>query len=489
MYRVVRGLFFDGTLPDAAIQKGQATANHGAVRKDRLLQLSGPEERVLDYLLEFHARQGEAPSYQVAYEHFERMVAPDETGLVEAAMANTFREGATFVETFEEVVEHQGLLSMRDTMKEALEIAQKGVLDTRTGETTRGVASGAAHLYSHLRTPPPKDQGKVPSDFGKAADGLRNLYDERKANPAGAFGVMTGYPCLDGRVGGVRKKQLYIHAGFSNHLKSTFLLNQCVNAVTRGYSVLLFSAEMDSTDLMMLAISIHSADPKFRNKGELALDSNHLLTGTLPSPTDEVQFDVVRRDLAENPAHGSIRVIDSSEFTTFGSVMQRTVREHSVQPVDLLWIDYLTRLPLDVKYARTDHTHAMNLTIQEAKQFAMAFDGGEGLPVCTAFQVNRDGLRKAQKNGGHLDATALGQYNAAEKEADWITYTWYDVVERRESSCKIGMIKSRFSGVMLDPATLYYDESSRRIEETVRRSRMAQMPVGGGIGEVDFSGD
>lgn len=475
MYRIVRGLFYMDPSERAA-----AADNYDAVRKDRLLQLSPREERVLDWLMDFRAKHGEAPSHQIAHDYFERANAPDETALIEEAMANTFRARGTFRETFEEVVQHQGVLAMRGTMKEALEIAVDGKPDPRTGELIRGVERAAAHLYSNLRTPAPPDAGRVPSRLADAAGRLRSLYDERKSNPASAFGIMTGYTCLDSRVGGVRRKQLYIHAGFANHLKSTFSMNLAVNAVVRGYNVLFFSAEMDATDLFYLAVAIHSGNPKFRKPGtSLVLDSKDLVNGTLSRPELEDQFDLVRNDLADSPDHGTLRIIDSSEFSTFGSVMQRTVREHSVEPVDVLWVDYLTRLPLDAKYARTDHVHGMNLTIAEAKQFAMSFGDGQGLAVCTPFQVNREGMRRAKTNGGRLDATHLGQYNAAEKEADWITYTWFGEVERRESSCKLGMIKSRHSELMLDPVDLYYDEHSRRIEETLTARGTPNLGPGG----------
>lgn len=457
---MIRGLFYE----DPA-EKPEATANYANVRSERFMDPTPTEERVLGYLIDFYSRHAEPPSYAAAHDHFENAGLPEETALIEESGGNQFYTGGSFADVVEEVVEGQANLHMKRRVREALDIYATGTT-LPNGDTVKGHDAAVAHLFTSLRTVPPRDTGQIPSDMSDAADGLRDLYEHRKANPSAAFGVMTGYPSLDSRVGGLRKKALYIHAGFANHLKSTFLLNQSIHAVTAGYNVLLFSSEMPADDVQYLAVAIHSGDPKYRAQGRAPLDAKAVLSGTLGTPEREDFFREVLEDLARNPAHGSLRVIDSAEFTTWGSVMQRTVREHALKPVDVLWIDYLTRLPLDAKYARMEHSHGMNLTIAEAKQFAMSFDGGQGLAVATAFQINREGLRTGKRTEGKLDATALGQYNAAEKEADWISYSWYGETQREEHACLVGMIKNRHGPVMLEPVSMFYDETCRRIDET-----------------------
>lgn len=173
----------------------------------------------------------------------------------------------------------------------------------------------------------------------------------------------------------------------------------------------------------------------------------------------------MKEDLVTNPAHGTIRVIDSGQFTSFGSIAQRTVREDSEMEVDELWIDYLTRLPLDAKYSGMDYTTGMNLTIQDAKRFAMSFKKGQGLAVASPFQVNREGFKKGKAAEGRLDKTALAQFNAAEKEADVITYVWYDDEEKATSEPKIGIMKSRWGQVKPDPVPTFIDPDCRRISD------------------------
>ena len=93
----------------------------------------------------------------------------------------------------------------------------------------------------------------------------------------------------------------------------------------------------------------------------------------------------------------------------------------------------------------------------------MSYDGGRGLAVCSPFQVNREGYKSAKANEGRMNSTSLAQYNAAEKEADIISYIWYDEEERAASEPKVGMIKSRWGGVSGTPVSLFLEPDSRRI--------------------------
>jgi hypothetical protein len=110
-----------------------------------------------------------------------------------------------------------------------------------------------------------------------------------------------------------------------------------------------------------------------------------------------------------------------------------------------------------------DITSARNETLADAKRFAMSFDHGLGLPVETPFQVNREGYKRAADNEGRMTLTALGQYNAAEKEADIVTYIFYDREEKATSEPKEGVLKARYGSVPADPMPLYICPDSRRL--------------------------
>lgn len=454
MRDVVRGAAWQ-----APGEKAEATANLARLRPERLLAMQPAEAAVVGWLVEFYAAHGEAPAHRVAHDHFARQSAADEVALLELASAQDLLVGASFEEALEREVERQAARRMRDTFQQALEIASKG-LDLPGQGIVQGTEAAASHVFSDLQLPPPKDD-RMPANMREG--GALRVYEHRKAHQDEAFGVPTGYRVIDKLVGGTRKGSLYVHAGFQSHLKSTFLANQCVRAVVRGWNVVEFTTEMSAEDMVVLMVVIHSADPQFASRHP-PLDARRALAGRL-GDEEEAFFREVHDHLVGTDGHGSLRIIDSGQFTTLGSVMQRTAREHQKEPVDLVWIDYLTRIPLDPKYLRLDHSTGMNLTLQDAKRWAMQFNGGRGLAVATAFQVNREGFKRASQNGGRLDATHLAQFNAVEREADYITYTWYGEEQRQYHEVLLGFIKNRWGPVLFDPVPMYYDEESRLVYE------------------------
>lgn len=100
--------------------------------------------------------------------------------------------------------------------------------------------------------------------------------------------------------------------------------------------------------------------------------------------------------------------------------------------------------------------------------------------MCTPFQVNREGYKKAKQSEGRMDKTALAQYNAAEKEADVITYIFYDEDEAAASEPKVGLLKSRWGEVSYKPVSLFIEPDSRRIFDLSSGMATSAMPVGTG---------
>lgn len=454
MRKIIRSLLWT-----TAEEKKEASENYKVARADRLVFMKQAESKVLEYLVDFFVTHGESPSLQVVKDYFEQAAMPEEVTLVDAAAVDQFYSGSSFTQTFEVEVETQAVLKLKFTCQESLKIATTGIV--AKGVIYKGVDEAVAYLYSSVEGKPPITD-RLPASV-KAADVILNkTYQDRKTNPQKTYGVMTGYGLIDGSTAGIRKKSLYVHAGAQGHLKSSFIFNMMVNAATDGgWNPMLFTSEMPADDVMFLLVAIHSANKKFNGVGR-PLPAFKLLLGGL-SDVEEKFFKEVKDDLLNNPAHGQIRVIDTSEFTTFGSIMQRTIREHAEMEVDMLWIDYLTRLPVDIKYRGMTIVEARNETIADAKRFAMSFNKGVGLAVGSAFQVNRDGWKRGKEAEGKLNHTALAQYNAVEKEADTITYSWFDEEERATCEPKVGIIKSRWGGFITDPVKLFIEPDSRRI--------------------------
>jgi len=460
-------------------EKDEATKNFRVVAPERFINLRKVESTVLEYLTDFYQRKAEAPQLDSLLDHFEQANDPEAVVLIEEAAALKPYYAGSFTDLIEQEVEEQAAGNLAITCKNAIKIASQGL---KIGKgIVQGTDEAVAYLFSEAKGKPVTGDGRMAASLAASAGDLTALYKERKKNPHQTYGVLTGYGLFDRSTAGVRKKQLYLHAGFGGHLKSTHMLNMVINAaVDGGWNPMVFTSEMPAEDLKMMLVAIHSANPKFTQDGR-PLPSFRLLLGAM-SDEEEKFFEFVKDDLVNNKQHGSIRVVDSGEFTSLGSVFQRTIREHAEEEVDILWIDYITRLPLDAKYRGIDSTTARNESIADAKRFAMSFDGGEGLAICSPFQINREGYKRAKTNEGRMDKTALAQYNAAEREADIITYIYFDLEEQAVSEPKIGILKSRWGEIKGDPISVYIEPESRRIIDLSAGMAIQQVaPTAGGL--------
>lgn len=458
MKRLLRSLTWVGLS-----ERDPALENLKLLEFQRFTNLTSTEEAVLNAVNGYYVQTAESPSLASVVKLFEEQNKAEELQFLEEASKESFSAGADFSQLFEHEVGQQAANKFLTVCREAMKIATQGI--TVKGKLIKGADAAVSYIFSTATGAPRKEGDRVPVSMKAASGFLDNLYEERKKNPHKTYGVMTGYGLIDAATAGVRKKQLYIHAGYARQLKSTTMLNMMINAaVDGGWNPLLFTSEMPAEEVMLLMVAIHSANKKFAGVGR-PLNSFRLLLGGIGS-AEEKFFKEVKDDLVNNTRHGTIRVIDSGEFTHFSDVMQRCTREHQKEEVDLMWMDYITRLPIDpVKYRGMEVRTAKNEIIAEAKRFAMSFNDGEGLAVCTPFQVNREGFKRAVDHEGKMDLMALADYNAAEKEADIITYVFYGETEYKTNEPKIGMLKSRWGDTKPDPVSVFLDPDSRRMSD------------------------
>ena len=457
---VLRSLFF--VLPS---EEAGVLGNYASLREDRLLNLSVTDRRFLDYLIAFKSAHSSPPSNVTVRRWVEGERDPVLTKLLDDAEAVADPViGANFEDLFEKEVAAQASKALLTVCREAVEIAEGR---STTPQAPKGVEAAVHFLYSNAKVPAPKIDTGIPANMREAAPKLIDEYIFRKNNPLAVYGIGSGFGHIDDSIGGFKRKGLHLHAGFAGHLKTTEMLNMIVHAAVVGrWNELLFTGEMPATELKFTLVCIHSGDPKFQGIGQ-PISQKRLLRGQLTA-SEESFYKQVQDDLITNPNYGSIRVVDSSEFTTFGTVMQRTVQENDKEEVDMMWVDYLTRLPVVMDgRSRLTFREAKNELIAEAKRFAMSFDRGRGLAVGSPFQVNREGLKKAKENGGVLDETCLAEYSAAEKEADGVSYIWFGPDCYKTMEPLGGMIKSRWGAITLKPVPIQIHVECRRMWDSV----------------------
>jgi hypothetical protein len=287
---------------------------------------------------------------------------------------------------------------------------------------------------------------------------------------------------MDNALNGAKKYELWVHAGFTGHMKSTFAINWAYNqAVWYGYSSTYFSLEMPYLQVRNLFYAIHSAHRKFTDvrlrlglqrdpeAHTVGLDYEQVRDGKLTPNAHKFLFDYVVPDfngelvpeLAEafdprtgevwpDPSkYGKINIEvadpDKNDFT-MADLRQRAELLYIKDPFRTIYLDH-AGLMSPRKWVNST-TDRINEVIRDCKKLAMSFNRGQGIPVVSLFQINRQGFLAAQKRreaGADTlyDLTSLSYANECERSADIVTVSWLDDQLRNENKVLFQCLKSR----------------------------------------------
>lgn len=300
--------------------------------------------------------------------------------------------------------------------------------------------------------------------LGDGAD-FRAEYERVESDPTAGVGQWSGLAQMDMVLNGAKRNELWLHAAFTGHLKSTLAVNWAYNqAVYERCSTAFFSLEMPYQQVRRQLFAIHSSHPKFREirhqmglQGDLqttiGLPYEHIRDGTLAAyhpRAREFLFDYVIKDL-DDPSnkYGKIHIEvhdpDRADFTV-ADLRQRAELIFSKDPFTLLILDHA--LLMSPRKWVPSTTERLNEILRDLKRLAMAFNRGTGMALLVLFQLSRDGFRMAlkrkEKTGQALyDLTALSYANEAERSADVVTTSWVDDELRKQSRAQFQCLKAR----------------------------------------------
>jgi len=226
----------------------------------------------------------------------------------------------------------------------------------------------------------------------EAKDKMFQFIEDQKNQQVG---VLSGIKELDRELNGGRAGELWVYYAASGHGKSTMLRNHCYNAVIeQGKNVALFSAEL-GLDLMRLNVmAIHA----FKKFGLDSFNTKHLRAGQL-TPEVEKVFKEAVDDFTNNPKYGKLIFEKVSAGQTIQDIHARCEEIHKFTPLSAVFVDYFDRLAMMTKGTENYLTKGETF-IYAQRDFALNFNQGEGIFVCTAHQINRVGKEKAVKRSG-----------------------------------------------------------------------------------------
>ena len=457
MKRLLRSVIdFDGALPQEAM----------AVNLQRLVTAKPDwgrtdDERIFRFVLGYFRQRLELPSARTVLDYFERSGDIEvQERLKDVAVATPYIR-SNFVHLLQTLIEDQNRIKALVAIKEAQEILTRGlVVDKERLTGVRDAFMYLARRSSELVVP--ESNAKIRGNIREDGEAVWDEYQMAKTNKDKVWGRFTGLDPIDTVCHGIKKGELWIHAGFAGELKTTLAINWCYNLVTRyRTNVYYVSLEMKYEHIRRMLYVLHSTNAKFRLAGKEVLDYRKVRDGEL-TPEEEAFYQEVIRDFGSDPEYCDFDTYAPDRDVNMDDIRMETELLHRQKEIGLVVIDHGGLAEPRRGKRNKDYVIELNSVIRDAKKLALHFNGGEGIPVLLLFQINRQGKDMADKNDGHYRMSALSYANEAERSADVITTTYLNEDLRRKGKTIVCNLKNR-DNPLFEPFEAAIDFRTRRL--------------------------
>lgn len=434
-----------------------------------------PEDnKIWDFLKKFAQAYNSVPEIATLRSSFSQ---DNEVGVVdrlENLLAFTPIFGGDFEVRLEQRAEERRIRQVHEILNEANKINQLGVKvkEGRKEVILKGPIEAIRHIVnksSDIVSPTLGARlfGEVTTD----GEDFTKEYEKIESDPLAGIGQFTGLAQMDS-IGGAKKFQLWTHAAFTGGLKSTLMLNWAYNqSVFYGHSSVIFSIEMPYNQCRRILYAIHSLHPKFQDiRVKLGLHDSKVEMGLLYEKIKYAQLDKTEREFLMNyvvPDFNGAKVVpdlqykdgssmsppngygkihievtdpDKSEFTV-NDIKSKAELIYSKSPFNMLFVDHAGLLNSTIRSSST--TERLNQVMRDLKRLAMNFNRGGGMAVVALFQINREGFKSAEKNGGNYNLTHLSYANEAERSSDVVTSSFINDQLRKANRVRIQCLKTR----------------------------------------------
>lgn len=454
------------------------------------------DAHIWEYVCHFVETHSHVPKLQTIRQNFERskeMEIVDRLAILQTAAPLTRGD---FIKRMEDLSEDRRSRDIKELLKDTATVLEQGLEIKRGRETVQRKGSfDAIHHFlenSHGIAVPATGQ-QLSGIANKDGEGFWEEY-ERVQREGGAKGFPCGIDQIDDKMVGAKKFELWIHAAFAGHMKSTFALNWAYNlAVYHWHSSLYFSLEMPYKQVRNFLYALHTFHEKFRDlrikygiqkapqkaPGKVKKDGKNTDVGVDTndnglsytkirdaklSPDERKFLEVVVDDFENCAEYGDIHVEvpnPEKDDTTIIDIKARAEVINAATPFSVLFIDHL--LLVSARKWVSNTSERLNEVVRDTKKLAMNFNRGSGMAVVALFQINREGFRAAEKAGGKYNMTHLSYANEAERSADVISASWLTDELRKASVLFMQCLKSRDQAPFEDFYASFVSEPRRLI--------------------------
>jgi replicative DNA helicase len=470
---------------DQSISSEQLIQNFQKLVQARMEWSRPDDARIYDFLVTYFQQRLELPSGNTVADYFDKTGDVEVVERIKDVQAAPWYVRTNFAHLLQTLLEDQNRIKATALLKEAHEIINKGLViqDGREKIRKQGVREGLVHFQQRAHELIiPDFNARTSGDIRLDGQSVWDEYQDAKVNKDKVWGRFTGLNAIDIICHGIKKGELWVHAGFPGELKTTFSLNWCYNLVTRyRANVLYFSLEMPYEQIRRQIYVIHSTHARWRAMGYKPLDYRKVRDGEL-TPEEEVFYQKVIDDFSNNQEYCQFEIRSPDRDMTIDDIRLETELTHKQMEVGLVVIDHGQLLEARKAKRSKDYVVELNSIVRDTKKFCLHFNHGEKIPTLMLFQINRQGKEEANKNEGRYKASALAYANEVEKSSDVITTTYLNDEHRQRRTTLICNLKNR-DNPLFEPFMAQVDFPCRRISNL----DMYQGSDGRGMGVEDHA--
>lgn len=269
-------------------------------------------------------------------------------------------------------------------------------------------------------------------------DDVSAFLERTFSNNAEIQGIPVRNPIINRITGGIQAKRFWVVAGASGECKSTQLKNLAYDSVVAGLNTFYCTVEEDADQVLRTFTTIHA----FR-KHNVILEASKYKSFTAE---EQKIFREAQEDF--NQFTSCLTVFELPQRYSFANFESMLIQENSRKKVDAVFLDYLLLLKPDV---RRQQQHEENEELfNEVRQLCNGFDGGRGIFICTAHQVNTEGLKRARKRG-HYVMEDLAKTAAARNAPDFVIANYLDPELRGQNELRQNLLKNRSGEFYSEP--------------------------------------
>ncbi len=465
MKRLLRGVIDFGGISAEALD-----SNYQRLCESSIEWVNPEDERLAKFVREFYTVNLEVPSAATVRDFFEREGNVEVLERLKDIDGCPIYERRQYSHLLDQLVEDQRRVKMDLLLKDAKEINGKGrvVQEGRRKVKLQGVNDAVAYLNDKI-------PGILPTPKGPRSKGFLdpeeewNRYRSAKDSP-NKYGTLSGFNTIDKACRGLKRGELWVHAGFSGDFKSTFATQWSYNAVHRyRANVIYISMEMPLEQLQRRLCTLHSSAATFKLAGKDPLDGCRVRDGELTGD-EEVFYKEVLQDLKdEDGSRNYCRLhIWQAPSPSVAAIRTELERLHRTMDIDLVVIDHTELLGRPAN-SRDPFGVQLNDMIRGLKQLALHFAGGVKLPVLLLHQLNREGRKRAEKADGKYGLYDLSYANEAERSADVVTTSYASDEMRASHEVVVSNLKNR-DNPRFEPVRLSLDPRCLRLYEPLPAS-------------------